>query len=249
MPPTFQSWFTITNLHIWLLTVRLRALPEPHGKVHIQALIDHFFLDVEDRVRAVLQPISEGSTTPTSYSGPTTETNQSSEPQSKKKRGRAPDRLVSQQMRVLKEQWAGLGMSFDLGLVKGDMELAGAVWRNLLGARGARGIPIGAGAEATFRRSVNPPGGSAKKSVIKMLESGLESEESKDDGSGVHDYPPDRVDKYVKYPELMVDIIGYIRRELKRLEAISDEEIIGQVKGLGKESEGIPLLKFGQVRQ
>jgi len=153
-------------------------------------------------------------------------------------------------MRVLKEQWAGLGMSFDLGLINGDVEMAGAVWRNLLGARGARGIPIGTNAGNTFRRSVNPLGGSARNSAIKMLESGLEQEESKDDGSGVHDYPPDQLDQYVKYPELMVDIIAYVRRELKRLEAISDEEIIGQVKGgLGKESEGIPLLKFGQVRQ
>src|ERR1700722_19874531 len=56
LPPTFQSWFTITNLHIWLLTVRLRALPPPHGNYFVQSLIDHFFLDVEDRIRAVLQP-------------------------------------------------------------------------------------------------------------------------------------------------------------------------------------------------
>ena len=46
----------MTNLHVWMLTVRLRALPGPHGKHYIQALIDHFFYDVEDRIRAVLQP-------------------------------------------------------------------------------------------------------------------------------------------------------------------------------------------------
>ena len=38
--------------------VRLRALPAPHGTYFVQGLIDHFFLDVEDRVRAVLQPAS-----------------------------------------------------------------------------------------------------------------------------------------------------------------------------------------------
>jgi len=54
LPRTFQSWFTITNLHVWMATVRLRALPPSHGRAFIQGLIDHFFLDVEDRLRAVL---------------------------------------------------------------------------------------------------------------------------------------------------------------------------------------------------
>jgi cytochrome b pre-mRNA-processing protein 3 len=54
LPPSFQSWFTITNLHLWLATVRLRSLPPSHGRPFVQALIDNFFLDVEDRLRAVL---------------------------------------------------------------------------------------------------------------------------------------------------------------------------------------------------
>lgn len=37
LPPTFQSWFTIANLHVWLLTVRLRALPKPEADYFIQA--------------------------------------------------------------------------------------------------------------------------------------------------------------------------------------------------------------------
>lgn len=54
LPPTFQSWFTITNLHVWMAIVRLRALPSSHGRHFVQALIDHFFFDVEDRLRAIL---------------------------------------------------------------------------------------------------------------------------------------------------------------------------------------------------
>lgn len=54
LPPTFQSWFVITNLHVWLATVRFRALPASHGRHFVQGLIDHFFFDVEDRLRAVL---------------------------------------------------------------------------------------------------------------------------------------------------------------------------------------------------
>lgn len=36
LPPTFQTWFTVTNLHIWLLTVRFRSLPSPHGENFVQ---------------------------------------------------------------------------------------------------------------------------------------------------------------------------------------------------------------------
>ncbi|KAM0754906.1 hypothetical protein T439DRAFT_321965 [Meredithblackwellia eburnea MCA 4105] len=51
LPPSFQTWFSITTLHIWLLTVRFRALPAPLGRTYIQELINHFFIDVELRIR------------------------------------------------------------------------------------------------------------------------------------------------------------------------------------------------------
>jgi cytochrome b pre-mRNA-processing protein 3 len=54
LPTTYQTWFQVTNLHVWLLTVRYRALPPPHGKSFVQELINHFFLNVEDRMREVL---------------------------------------------------------------------------------------------------------------------------------------------------------------------------------------------------
>ena len=119
-----------------------------------------------------------------------------------------------------------MGLSFDLGLVKGDMELAGAVWRNLLGARGAQGIayPDTSSKSTTphFRRSVNLVGGE----VINVSKVDLEKEETKDDGSGVHDFSPEEVDKYLTYPEVMVDIVAYLRREIARLDKISDEDIM-----------------------
>jgi len=59
LPLTFQSLFTGTNLHIWMLTVRLRTLPLNVGKPYQQALIGHFFIDIEDRILTVLQPPSE----------------------------------------------------------------------------------------------------------------------------------------------------------------------------------------------
>ncbi|KAF9429669.1 Protein cbp3, mitochondrial [Entomortierella beljakovae] len=45
----FQTWFSVTHLHVWLLMVRIRA--EKHGKVFQQQLVNHFFHDIEDRMR------------------------------------------------------------------------------------------------------------------------------------------------------------------------------------------------------
>lgn len=48
---SFTSWFHITNLHIYLLTVRFRALPSPLGRYFNQQLINHFFIDAEQRLQ------------------------------------------------------------------------------------------------------------------------------------------------------------------------------------------------------
>ena len=240
-----------------MLTVRLRALPAEHGKHYQQALIDHFFIDIEDRIRAVLQPspkpIDPYTFNTSFYSNPnapssnsnTTTTPTSSEDggkqQQKKRLSRAPDRIVTQQMKIFKEQWAGMGLSLDLGLVKGDMELAGAIWRNLLGARGAQGIAYpntsssSSSSTPHFRRSINLVGGE----VINVSKVDFEKEETKDDGSGVHDFAPEEADKYLAYPEVMLDVVDYLRREIARLDKVSDESIInGDLMNLG----------FGPVR-
>lgn len=254
LPPTFQSWFTVVNLHVWLLTVRLRALPPPHGMNHIQALIDHFFLDVEDRVRAILQPATpDSAATPASVTNPYTAPSHFytiANPDRKRPKGRAPERLVGQQMKIFKEQWAGMGMSFDVSLLRGDADMAAVAWRNILGGRGARGIVYPTDGQDPskpyFRRSVNLIGGEVEK-VKKLDERGLEVEEARDDGSGVHDYAPNEADKYVAYPELMAALVAYLRRELVRLQEIPDEEIIGPGVA-GKESDGIQNLRFERVR-
>ena len=145
--------------------------------------------------------------------------------------------LVTRQMKIFKEQWMGLGLSFDLALVQGDMEMAAAVWRNLLGARGARGIAYPAGSDTgapTYRRAVNLVGGE----VVNVAKIDLDKEELKDDGSGVHDFLPEEADKYVKFPELMLELVEYVRRELARLEKVTDEEIM---------SGNLDMLKFGKV--
>ena len=83
--------------------------------------------------------------------------------------------------------------------------------------------------------------------VKKIDERGLEAEEARDDGSGVHDFPPSEADKYLAYPELMSTIIHYIRRETARLDGLSDEVLAGP--GIsGTEGFDIETLKFGAVR-
>lgn len=147
------------------------------------------------------------------------------------------------QMKILKEQWTGMGMSFDLGLVRGDAELASAVWRNFLGARGARGIVYPSSSnKPAFRRSINLVGGEVEK-VALVDKKGLEAEEARDDGSGVHDFAPDEAGLYVQYPELMADIVRYMRKELVRLETVPDTQI------LGKGGDFAQILRFGKIQE
>ncbi|EST08683.1 Ubiquinol-cytochrome c chaperone/UPF0174 [Kalmanozyma brasiliensis GHG001] len=51
LPETYQSWFQITNLHVYLLLARFRAFEKPAYKTYAQELINHFFIDAESRMR------------------------------------------------------------------------------------------------------------------------------------------------------------------------------------------------------
>lgn len=260
LPPTFQSWFTVTNLHVWILTTRLRALPAPHGQAYVQGLIDHFFLDVEDRVRQVLQPqpqLPRASPTNTSTSTSTkplrAESFYNSKPSTSpdattiKKRGRAPEALVSKQMKIFREQWAGLGLSLDLALAQGsDAMLAGSIWRNLLGARGAQGFAL---ALSPTHSSPTPPMPEFRRAVNqeRMSETERTREERRDDGSGVHDFGPEDRDAYVLFPETMLVLTAYIRAEVARLANIPDERIMGAGAALGREADGVEALQFKKI--
>lgn len=50
LPRSFSQWFQITSLHIWLLFVRMRAMPFKYGKDYQQKLVDRFFKDIEMRL-------------------------------------------------------------------------------------------------------------------------------------------------------------------------------------------------------
>jgi cytochrome b pre-mRNA-processing protein 3 len=149
-------------------------------------------------------------------------------------------------MKIFREQWAGLGVTLDLALAQGsDSVLAAAMWRNLLGARGAQGLAMALAPTSPvpeFRRAVNPGGAAAK-----MSEEVRASEERRDDGSGVHDFGPEDRDAYVAFPETMLVLMAYVRGEVARLAAISDDKIMGTGVALGREAEGVEELRFRKV--
>ncbi|KIJ49923.1 hypothetical protein M422DRAFT_44671 [Sphaerobolus stellatus SS14] len=183
LPPTFQSWFAITTLHVWMTTVRLRALPPSHGRHFMTALVNVYFNDIEARLRPIL--------------------------------GRkAPERLVTQQMKAMREQWRGLGLSLDLALMTGDKDLGAAIWRNFLGARGAQGIDYQnypketASSPSTPQKATDPPKIDPKT-------------------GGIVDFEGSEIDKYLLYPPLMLLLSTYIRREVSRLSTISDTTLLG----------------------
>jgi len=51
LPETYQSWFQITNLHVYLLLTRFRAFDKAAHKTYSQELVNHFFIDAESRMR------------------------------------------------------------------------------------------------------------------------------------------------------------------------------------------------------
>jgi cytochrome b pre-mRNA-processing protein 3 len=147
-------------------------------------------------------------------------------------------------MKIFREQWAGLGLSLDLALAQGsDAILAGSIWRNLLGARGAQGFalalsPSQSSPTSEFRRAVNQ---------ARMSETERTREERRDDGSGVHDFGPDNRDAYVRFPETMLVLTAYVRAEVARLANIPDERIVGAGAALGREADGVEALRFKKI--
>lgn len=49
LPDNFQTWFAVTQLHVWMLMVRLRL--EPDGRRITQEVVNRFFEDAEEKIR------------------------------------------------------------------------------------------------------------------------------------------------------------------------------------------------------
>jgi len=143
----------------------------------VQELVNHFFLDVEHRMRFTLNH-------------------------------KAPERVIKDYMKEMRDQWSGAGLAFDLGLVGSDAELSGAVWRNIFAARGLDGK-----GEVIAR-----PG---KEAATAKVQDGLPT------ATPNPDVPPSlSTSELVDLPFHLCVFTAYIRRELIRLQNISDEDVM-----------------------
>jgi cytochrome b pre-mRNA-processing protein 3 len=169
----------------------------------LQALVNFFFQDIEDRLRALLGP-------------------------------RTSERTIISYMKEYRELWNGSQLSLDIGLVGGDWELAGAIWRNIFAAKGwdlnGKGGELG--------DAIDPASAPAS-----LKESPLT--QTLDANATAEGTSPAEVPYHIYY------FVAYLRRELKRLEAVPDEDIIqtgsigiwGSMDGLGSGDE-VPETKL-----
>ncbi|KAG8903294.1 T-complex protein 1 subunit gamma [Tulasnella sp. 403] len=178
LAPTFQTWFSFTNLHIWLLSTRFRALPPSYGRLYIQELINHFFLDAEYRLRSVYGP-------------------------------KCPERIIKKQMVDLRDQWNGSTSSYDVAMVKSDAELAAALWRNIFAARGEKAYK-----EADL----------SEEEREERIEVRRRNNDPEADGAPLEEIP-----------RLVYMYVAHVRRELQRLEALSDADVLaGKIGKFGR---------------
>jgi len=97
MPDTFQSWFYIMHLHVWMILVRLKQEGK-YGKNISYQMVEIMWQDVEQRVKLIgVEDTSERRET----------------------------------MEELAQQFFGLIIAYDEGLLSHDRVLASALWRNL----------------------------------------------------------------------------------------------------------------------
>lgn len=97
MPDTFQSWFYVMQLHIWMILVRLRVEGK-HGKNISYKMVELMWKDVEQRMKLIgVEDTSERRETLQEYA----------------------------------QQFFGLIIAYDEGILGHDRVLASALWRNL----------------------------------------------------------------------------------------------------------------------
>lgn len=54
MPDTFFSWYLITELHVWMLSVRAMAEETEHGRYLRNRIIESMWKDISVRIKKVI---------------------------------------------------------------------------------------------------------------------------------------------------------------------------------------------------
>jgi cytochrome b pre-mRNA-processing protein 3 len=192
LPATYQTFFQLHLVYLYLLLPRLRALPNTTtlgrsstsiSQTYQTELLTHFFALAENQMRVTL---GQGER----------------------------ERVVRNYMKEMGEQWKGAGIGFDYAISigqdlpeipagersskGGDAELAAWVWRNLFAARYSD-LP------SDFTPTTNTAAIPAEQDTVKS-----------DPSKPVH---------HLKLPAQLAQIVAFIRRELYRLDQLSDEDI------------------------
>ncbi|OLL22460.1 CBP3-like protein [Neolecta irregularis DAH-3] len=50
LPMNFSTWYGVTQLHVWMLIVRMRDLPKREGEKYKQLLVDYWYEDIKFRL-------------------------------------------------------------------------------------------------------------------------------------------------------------------------------------------------------
>jgi cytochrome b pre-mRNA-processing protein 3 len=105
LPDTFNSWFVVTELHVWMLLVRAMAEGSENGqdgRFLRNAIVEAMWSDVNTR--------------------------------SKKLGADNPSGMRSQ-VQILSQQFQAALITYDEGLASDDKTLAGALWRRFFGGK------------------------------------------------------------------------------------------------------------------
>jgi len=101
MPDTFQSWFYVLELHVWMVLVRFKS-EGSHGKRLSYHLVELMWKDLEERIKLL---------------------------------GVVDTSEKKESMEEYAQQFLGLIVAYDEGLLGCDKTLASALWRNMFYSR------------------------------------------------------------------------------------------------------------------
>ncbi|KDN44133.1 hypothetical protein K437DRAFT_225117 [Tilletiaria anomala UBC 951] len=230
LPATYQTWFHITYLHVWLLHVRFRSLASPPcppgaAQAYAQELINHFFIDAESRMR--------------------------------QRFGVQTARLVKGYMKDMHTQQRGALVGLDQSLAAAalhdDTQLAAALWRNIWGAGGFGGHVGGVKRKIKgIDRTEKGQDPSEEGTPELQLDTRVFGADGKAGASPSSHHNLAGADSFAKqhpelaFPQHLERLTLYVRREVQRLAMISDADILAG-RAATDDKDVMPGSIFGRV--
>lgn len=196
LPHTYQTWFHITHLHVWILLVRFRAMNDKVAAAKFsQELINHFFIDAESRMRERF-----GVQTARLVKGYMRDMHQ-------------------------QQRGALVGFDQGLATTSSDASLSEALWRNIWGAGGFGGKVGGVkrkikGIDRTDKGEDDSEEGTPELHLDPVAAAAASSTAAA--SVRLRD-PLARKMPELSYPQHLAKLTAYVRREVARLAETPDE--------------------------